>query len=79
MLLSEIEADCLISNIGSFLPLQTTCLPITRVTAQQPPYRASGLVHGSNLVIQKIARDDLTNWLIGSGEHCFVDDPKLTT
>ncbi|CAB1369099.1 protein of unknown function [Denitratisoma oestradiolicum] len=38
--------DCLISNIGSYLPLQTSYGPEHPATVQYHPYRASGLVHG---------------------------------
>ncbi len=44
--------DCLNSNIGSCLPLQTTCFPELPSTVAYHPYRASGLVHGRQRAIQ---------------------------
>ena len=71
MLLSEIEADCLISNIGSFLPLQTTYFPEHPATVEHHPYRASGLVLGS------IAANSTRFGRARSSDEKIVLEPRL--
>jgi len=55
LLLSEIEAELLVSNIGSFLPLQTSYFPEHPATVKHHPYRANGLVPGRVARVGRLA------------------------